>query len=211
MTYIPPERTPRKRGPDEPKEEYDEYLREFREEQQPKVVYLDWLYTQSERDEMEYNAIHRRILRLFLSFIDWLNKVYGETDDDPLGFVGAEIRTHFGLKDSLFNYGNRFQVLSYNKRKQSYTVLYGAGREKTQMAFESLVFAEAEIVGKIKPKHKTNGEQMDSISDLFEGYEDEEHPDWKLACAMDRYFENKIKTTPQQLGERPGDGRTDQQ
>ncbi len=77
MPQSPPERTPRKRGPRESREGYDIYLAEFREEQQPKVVYLDHLYTQDEIDEMEYNAIHRRVFRLALWFIDWLNRLAG--------------------------------------------------------------------------------------------------------------------------------------
>lgn len=147
MTYIPPERTPRKRGPQESREEYTIYYDNFWAEReanpipppppapdrptrdssrkswpppappqppqgpyanasrkQPKAIYLDHLYTQDEIDEMEYNAIHRRVFRLVLRFIDWLNR------------------------------------------------LAGAG----------------------KPKEKTNGERMTSLCDLFEGYEDEE-------------------------------------
>lgn len=130
----------------------------------------------------QHESKPNRIWQAILSFIDWLNGLAGkektrvnntadqEIEDDPLEFLGEWVSTRFAMGAGDFRYGSRFYIESYNKRKKCYTAhCPPMGSHKIKLSVQTLIDFEASAN---KPKNKTNGEQMVSIEELFEGYED---------------------------------------
>jgi len=95
-------------------------------------------------------------------------------ENDPLGFIGGWVSTRYGMSSGDFRYGSTFYIKSFNKRKKCYIATCPPmGKTEINLSVQTLIDFEAFPRGG-KHKQKTNGEQMATLDELFEGEDDRE-------------------------------------